>query len=231
MNDFLHSAQEFPATMVGVIGRVESALAEQRQIEAALATARAAEQEAARELHEAQAKLSVAESGAAIGASDLDKLARKRVLAARDECEFVRARVSGLADRGRTVTAMVNEAQKHLAVEFRNWKRDQAAVLVDSLYQPALNALLDAMRTLVAAGTALGVNRLLAIPRQAFLPDHSDPVRNRADRKRLGWQNCPESLAHYERLSALCGAITPLPGEFRDASVAPPAAEEGAAAA
>ena len=194
-----------------------------------LGSARAAVQEADQELHDAQQRLAVAESGAAIGASDVDRGARRHMLGARDAADLARARVTGLEDRLRTAAKTVTEAQRLLAVEFRNWKREQTATYIEQVYQPALDTLLDAMRTLVAVGTALGANRLLAIPRQTFVADPADPVRNLASRHRLAWRDDPESLATFERLVALGSVIVPLLGEFADGPV-PQESDDGVAA-
>src|SRR5690349_10969425 len=90
------TAPEIPAEMKAVIARTEAALAERQNVERALETARSALRQAEQELTNAQARLAVAEAGAAIGGGDVDKNARKRLLAARDEADFARARVAGL---------------------------------------------------------------------------------------------------------------------------------------
>ncbi len=115
-------------------------------------------------------------------------------------------------------------------MQVRDWKREQASTLIEEVYKPAINTLLDAMRVMTAAGTALGVNRLLAIPRQAFICDPDDPVRNLANRQRLAWRDDPQSLAMYERLVALRSVITPLLGEFADGPITR-GTEDGDAAA
>ena len=224
------TAPEIPAEMKAVIARTEAALAERQNVERALDTARGALRQAEQELADARDKLAVAEAGAAVGGGDVDKTARKRLLTARDETDFARARVAGLEEHLRVTTAAATGAQRDLAVKVRDWKREQTATIVAEVYVPALDAVLDAMRLLVAAGTALGVNRLLAIPAQAILSDPNDPVRNLAGRKRLAWRDNPEAAAMYERLAALMAEIRPLLGEFTDASI-PLAPEDGDAAA
>lgn len=224
------SAPELPASLKAVINRAEGAVAEQRRIEQALETARASMRQGEVEFADAQERLAVAESGAAVGAGDVDKNARKRLVAARDEVDFAGARVAGLEDWLRAAATAANGAQRDLAVQVRDWKREQASTLIEEVYKPALNTLLDAMRILAAAGTALGVNRLLAIPRQAFICDPDDPVRNLANRQRLAWRDDPESLAMYERFVALRSVITPLLGEFADGPI-PRGTEDGDAAA
>ncbi len=223
------TAPEIPASMKAVIDRTENALANQQNAERALQTARGALRQSEDEFKEAQDKLAVAEAGAAVG-GDVDKAARKRLLSARDEADFVRARVAGLEEHLRVTTAAATGAQCDLAVQVRDWKREQTATIVADVYTPAINAVLDAMRLLLAAGTALGVNRLLAIPAQAFIWDPNDPVRNLANRKRLAWRDNPEAAAMYERLAALMAEIRPLLGEFADASI-PQAPEDSDAAA
>ncbi len=160
----------------------------------------------------------------------MDKNARKRLLAARDEADFACARVAGLEDHLRVTTAAATGAQRDLAVQVRDWKREQAATIISEVYTPAIDAVLNAMRLLVAAGTALGLNRLLAIPAQATICDPNDPVRNLASRKRLAWRDNPEAAAMYERLAALMAEIRPLLGEFADGSI-PKSQEDGDAAA
>lgn len=224
------SAPELPASLKAAIGRAESAVAEQQRIEQAMETARGGLRQAELELADAQERLAVAESGEAVGAGDVDKNARKRLVAARDEVDFARARVAGLEDWLRVAATAASGAQRDLAVQVRDWKREQASTLIGEVYKPAINTLLDAMRVMTAAGTALGVNRLLAIPRQAFICDPDDPVRNLANRQRLAWRDDPESLATYERLVALRSVITPLLGEFADGPI-PRGAEDGDAAA
>ena len=224
------TAPEIPASLKAGIGRAESAIAEQKRIEGALDTARGGLRQAEVELADAQQRLAVTESGAAIGAGDVDRNARKRLVAARDEVDFARARVAGLEEHLRVAMTAANGAQRDLAVQVRDWKREQAATIIEDVYRPALNTLLDAMRILAAAGTALGVNRLLAIPRQAFICDPDDPVRNLANRQRLAWREAPESLAMYERLVALRSVITPLLGEFADGPITR-GTEDGDAAA
>jgi hypothetical protein len=224
------SAPELPASLKAVIERAEGAVAEHRRIEQALETARGGLRQAEVELGDAQQRLAVTESGAAVGAGDVDKNARKRLVAARDEVDFARARVAGLEEHLRVATTAANRAQRDLAVQVHDWTREQASTLIEQVYKPALNVLLDAMRLLAAAGTALGVNRLLAIPRQAFICDPDNPVRNLANRQRLAWREDPESLATYERLVALRSVITPLLGEFADGPITR-GAEDGDAAA
>ena len=92
------SAPELPASLKAVIGRAESAVAEQQRIEQAMETARGGLRQAELELADAQERLAVAESGEAVGAGDVDKNARKRLVAARDEVDFARARVAGIED-------------------------------------------------------------------------------------------------------------------------------------
>jgi hypothetical protein len=223
------TAPEIPASMKAVIERTEAAIAERQNIESALQTARSALRQAEQELAEARDRLAVAESGAAMGGGEVDKTARKRLLVARDEAEFASARVAGLEEHLRVAMTAANGAQRDLAVKVRDWKREQTATIITEVYLPALNTLLDAMRLLAAAGTGLGVNRLLAIPRQTFVCDPDDPVRNLASRQRLGWQEHPESAAMYERLSALMAVLRPLLGEFADGPI--PQVESGDAAA
>jgi len=213
------SAPEIPAQMKAVIERTEADIAQRDNAERALDRARGTLRQAEQEYAEAQQKLAVAESGAAVGAGDVDKAARKRLVAARDEVDFARARVAGLEEHLRAATAAANGAQRDLAVQVRDWKREQTATIVAEVYMPAIDAVLDAMRLLVAAGTALGLNRLLSIPAQAFICDPNDPVRNLASRKRLGWRDHPESAAAYERLAALMAEIRPLLGEFADGPI------------
>ena len=104
--------------MKAVIARTEAALAERQNAESALQTARGALRQAEQELAEAQDKLAVAEAGAAVGGGDVDKNARKRLLAARDESDFARARVTGLEQHLRATTAVTTEAQRDLARGF-----------------------------------------------------------------------------------------------------------------
>jgi hypothetical protein len=224
------SAPEIPAQMKAVIARTNTALAEQQNVDRALQTARGALRQAEVEFADAQERLAMAESGAAVGAGDVDKNARKRLVAARDEVDFARARVAGLEEHLRVTTTAANGAQRDLAVEARHWTREQAATIVAEVYLPAINVVLDAMRLLVATGTALGVNRLLAIPAQAFICDPQDPVRNLASRKRLAWRDNPQAATTYERLSALMAVIRPLLGEFADGPI-PRGTEDGDAAA
>ncbi len=213
------TAPEIPASLKAAIERTENALAEQQNAERALQTARGALRQSEYELKQAQDKLAVAEAGVAVGAGDVDKVARKRLLAARDEADFARARVTGLEEHLRVTTAAATGAQRDLAVQVRDWKREQAATVVTEVYLPTIDAVLDAMRMLVATGTALGINRLLAIPRQAFICDPDDPVRNLASRQRLAWRDHPEAAAMYERLAALMAEIRPLLGEFADGPI------------
>jgi hypothetical protein len=84
------------AGAMAVIERAEGAVAQQHRIEQALETARLGLRQAEVELADAQQRLAVTESGAAVGAGDVDKNARKRLVAARDEVDFARARVAGL---------------------------------------------------------------------------------------------------------------------------------------
>lgn len=221
MNDaaLAKTAPEIPASMKAAIERTEDALAQQQGVESALETARGALRQAEDELKEAQDKLAVTEAGAAVGGGEVDKAARKRLLAARDEADFARARVTGLEEHLHATTAAASGAQRDLAVQVRDWKREQAATVVAEVYLPTINAVLDAMRLLVATGTALGINRLLAIPRQAFICDPDDPVRNLASRQRLAWRDNPEAAAMYARLAALMGEIRPLLGEFADGPI------------
>ncbi len=224
------TAPEIPASLKAVIGRTEAALAERENVKRALDRARGTLRQAEQEHAEAQGRLAVAEAGAAVGGGDVDKNARKRLVAARDETDFARARVTGLEEHVRTATKATTEAQRDLAVQVRDWKREQTATIIAEIYMPAVSVVLEAMRLLVATGTALGINRLLAIPAQAFICDPSDPVRDLANRKRLAWRENPEAAAMYERLSALMAVIRPLLGEFAEGPITR-SAEDGDAAA
>lgn len=224
------AAPELPASMKAAMQQAESAIAEEKQIEQALVVAREGLRAAEKERREAQDRLAIAEAGAAVGGGDVDRAARKRLIAARDECEFGQARVAGLEDRLRTAAAATNEARRVLAVGYRAWTRGQADIYIEQVYKPAQKAILDAMRVLVAVGTALGVGRLLAIPRMAVVADPGDPERNLANRKRLAWQDDPESAALYERLVALRAVIVPLLGEFADGVIPKPESSNGFAA-
>lgn len=121
------------------ISAAERAAGEAARIEAALAATRTQLTAAEAELDEARATLAASESGSVLDGGPADRQARKVLIAARDEAEFIAARLAGLEARHQTASVTLIDARRAVAIAWRNWQRAQAAEYIDRVYIPALD--------------------------------------------------------------------------------------------
>jgi len=201
------------------VAAAERAAGESARIEAALAATRTQLAAAEAELDEARATLAASESGSALDGGPADRQARTALIAARDEADFIAARLTGLEARHKTVASALIDARRAVAIAWRNWQRTQAADYIERVYVPALDQFIAAIRGVTAAATALGHNRLNAIARHTVLCDPADPERNPANPRRSGWQADPVSGPLYQRLRDLAATVRPHLEGFEDAPI------------
>ncbi len=103
------------------VAAAERAAGEAARIDAALAATRTRLTAAEAELDEARATLAASESGSALDGGRADRQARKTLIAARDEAEFIAARLAGLEARHKTASATLIDSRRAVAIAWRNW--------------------------------------------------------------------------------------------------------------
>jgi chromosome segregation ATPase len=199
------------------LATAERAAADTARIEAAIAATRDQLTAAGAELERTRTALAATEAESALAGSAADRQARKSLIAARDEADFLAARLTGLEARHQTAASTLLEARRNVAIAWRNWQRAQAADYLDRIYIPALEQFVAAIRGVTAAASALGHNRLNAIARHTVLCDPSDPERNPANPRRSNWQTDPVSGPLYQHLSEIAATVRPYLEGFEDA--------------
>ena len=190
--------------------------ARREEIVAAIAATRDQLTAAGVELEHTRTTLAATEAESALAGSAADRQARKSLIAARDEADFLTARLTGLEARHQTAASALLEARRTVAIAWRNWQRTQAADYIDRIYIPALDQFVAALRGVTAAATALGHKRLNAIARHTVLCDPADPERNPANQRRSGWQTDPVSGPLYQHLRELAATVRPYLEGFED---------------
>lgn len=163
-----------------------------------LATAKAA-MDAAREA------LARAEAKAALEGGGSDKPARRALLVARDDHEFLTARLEGLQVRRKAAVDALARAGHGAAVSYRTWQRQQAQYFVENVYMPAMEAFVAVIRMAAGVGSALESHMLTAIGRDTVLRNPADWERNPASARRTDWQTDPL----YLRLTELAALVRP----------------------
>jgi hypothetical protein len=199
------------------LATAERAAAETARIDAALAATRT--QLTAAEAEREQARAMLADSESALDGGPADRQARKALIAARDEADFIAARLTGLKARHKTASAALIDARRAVAIAWRNWQRAQAAGYIDRVYIPALDQFIAALRGVTAMAQALGHNRLQAIARDTVLRDPRDWDRNPSNPRRSNWLTDPVSGPLYEHLREIAATVRPHLEGFEDASI------------
>lgn len=136
------------------LATAERAATEAARIDAVIAAARDQFTAAGAELECTRVALATAESESALAGGPADRQARKSLIAARDEADFLAARLTGLEARRQTASSALIDARRTVAIAWRNWQRAQAADYIDRVYIPALDQFVAAIRGVTAAATA-----------------------------------------------------------------------------
>jgi hypothetical protein len=167
-----------------------------------LATAKAA-------MDTAREAFAGAEAKAALEGGGADKPARRALLVARDDHEFLTARLEGLQARRNAAVDTLARARHGAAVSYRTWQRQQAQYFAENVYLPAMEQFVAVVRMAAGAGSALESHMLTAIGRDTVLRNPADWERNPASARRTGWQTDPL----YLRLTELAGLVRPHLGQ------------------
>ena len=207
---------EFTPELRNALAAAEQAGAEAAKIDTAITTTREQLATANAELEHARATLAASESETALTGGQADRQARKALVAARDEAEFISARLAGLEARKRSATATVIETRRDVAIRWRNWQRSLTTEYIDRVYVPALDQFVAAIRGITAVAQALGSNRLQAIARDTVLRDPRDWERNPCNPRRSNWRSDPEAGNLYEHLLKLRAVVAPNLEGFED---------------
>jgi hypothetical protein len=199
------------------LATAERAAAEAARIDAAIAATRDQLTAAGAELERTRATLAATEAESALAGSAADRQARKSLIAARDEADFLAARLTGLEARHQTAASALLDARRAVAIAWRNWQRAQAADYIDRVYIPALDQFVATIRGVTAAATALGHNRLNAIARDTVLRDPRDWDRNPSNPRRSNWLTDPFAGPLYQHLCEIAATVRPYLEGFEDA--------------
>lgn len=189
------------------------------QIDAAITTTNTELGTAKSNMDGARSTLAATEADATLHGTGADKQARRAYGAARDEVEYLNARLEGLLARRKTAVATAVDARHRVAVAYRTWQRDQAQHFLEHIYRPALEAFVGVVRMAAGVGSALDSNLLTAIGHDTVLRNPDDWERNPASARRTGWQADPL----YVHLAELAALVRPhlneeLPQRAREAS-------------
>jgi hypothetical protein len=200
------------------LATAERAAGDTARIDATLAITRDQLTAANAELEHTHAALATVEAESALAGGAADRQTRKALIAARDEADFLAARLTGLEARRQTAASTLIDARRAVAIAWRNWQRAQAADYIERIYLPALDRFVAALRGVTAAATALGHHRLNAIARDTVLRDPRDWDRNPSNPRRSNWQTDPVSGPLYERLRDVAAMVRPHLEGFEDAA-------------
>lgn len=175
------------------------------QIDAAIAATNNELATARSTMDSAREALAGAEAKAALEGGGADKPARRALLVARDDHEFLTARLEGLQARRKAAVDTLVRARHGAAVSYRTWQRQQAQYFVENVYNPAMEAFVAVIRMATGAGSALESHMLTAIGRDTVVWNPGDWERNPASARRTGWQTDPL----YLRLTELAALVRP----------------------
>jgi hypothetical protein len=196
---------------------------ELEQIDGAITTTNTELATAKAGMDAARAALGAAEAESTLHGGGADKPARRALLMARDEHDFLTARFEGLQARRKTAVDALVLARHRVAVSYRTWQLEQVEQFINAVYQPAMERFVSVVRMAAGVGSALDSNMLTAIGHDTVLRNPADWERNPASARRTGWQSDPL----YLRLSELVALVRPHLSE----EVADPAAQEDSGAA
>lgn len=201
------------------LATAEHAATDAARIDAAIAATRDQLTAAGAELERTRTTLAATEAESALAGSAADRQARKSLIAARDEADFITARLTGLDARHQTAAAALIDARRAVAIAWRNWQRAHAADYIERAYIPALDQFVAALRGVTAMAQALGHNRLNAIARHTVLCAPANPEHNPANPRRSLWQTDPVSGPLYQSLRDWAATVRPHLKGFEDAPI------------
>jgi len=199
------------------LATAERAATDAARIDATIAATRDQLTAAGAELERTRTTLAATEAESALAGSAADRQARKSLIAARDEADFLAARLTGLEARHKAAASTLLDARRNVAIAWRNWQRAQAAEYIDRVYIPALEQFVAAIRGVTAMAQALGHNRLNAIARDTVLRDPRDWDRNPLNPRRSNWLTDPVAGPLYEHLREIAATVRPYLEGFEDA--------------
>jgi hypothetical protein len=179
------------------------------QIDAAIATTHNDIAAARFVMDGARDALAGAEAKAALEGGGSDKSTRRALVAARDDHEFLVARLEGLQARRKTAVNTLVQLRHGAAVSYRTWQRQQAQHFVENVYMPAMEAFVAVIRMATGVGSALDSHMLSAIGRDTVVRNPADWDRNPASARRTDWREDPV----YLHLSELAALVRPHLGE------------------
>jgi hypothetical protein len=195
-----------------VLAGIEAASRAQKeleQIDAAIAATNNELSAAKSTMDAAREALAGAEAKAALEGGGADKPARRALVVARDDHEFLVARLEGLQARRKAAVDTLARARHGAAVSYRAWQRQQAQQFVEHVYLPAMEQFVAVIRMATGVGSALESHMLTAIGRDTVLRNPGDWERNPASARRTDWQSDPI----YLRLTELAALMRPHLGE------------------
>lgn len=179
------------------------------QVDAAIGTTNEELATAKSNMDAARQALAIAEADAALDRSGADKQTRRALLIARDEHEFLTARLDGLRARRKTAVDALVAGRHDLSIRYRSWEREQAQKFVTDVYIPAMQQFSAVVRMAAGAGAALDSNMLTAIGHDTVVRNPGDWERNPCSPQRTDWRNDPLYLHLFE----LAGLVRPHLGE------------------
>ena len=124
-----------PEVLVG-IEAASRAQKELEQIDAAITATDTELATAKGGMDAARAALGAAEAEATLHGGGTDKPARRALLTARDEHEFLTARFEGLQARRKTALDALVQARHRVAVSYRTWQRQEVEQFVETSTSP-----------------------------------------------------------------------------------------------
>lgn len=202
MNEF---KPELSQEVLAGIGAASQATKDLEQIDSAIAATNNGLATARSAMDGAREALAGAEARAALEGGGTDKQARRAYGAARDEHEFLTARLEGLHARRKAAVDTAVETRRRVSVVYRTWQREQAQHFLEHIYTPAMEAFVGVVRMAAGVGSALDSNMITTIGRDTVLRNPEDWARNPASARRTGWQTDPL----YLRLTELAALVRP----------------------
>jgi hypothetical protein len=193
-----------PEVLAGV-NAASQAAKDVEQIDAAIAATNSELATAKSTMDSAREVLADAEARAALEGGGADKQARRTLVQARDEHEFLTARLDGLQVRRKAAVDTLARVRHGTAVSYRTWQRQQAQSFVENVYNPAMEAFVAVIRMAVGVGSALESHMVTAIGRDTVVRNPADWERNPASAWRTAWQTDPL----YLRLTELAAFVRP----------------------
>jgi hypothetical protein len=147
----------------------DKARTEHSRITAALVVAKNSLREAEANFQGAQASLAAGEAGAALGDAPTATPTRKNFLMARDQIDFIQARITGLEGNLKIAEDSIAVAGKALAVAFEAWKKQLEDELAAE-YDAALQQFMSVVDRGLALSASLNSGRITMALRRVVAP-------------------------------------------------------------